>query len=145
MNLWPNVKRWPDLFQLTSLYGAVLAKLGQDLAAYQALQHAHQLNPQDPETTNLLYLTTFELAKENLGRRARGNIPSRCAIWKKRLRCGLRRLSRTAAWLKSIALPATPRGRKPSCAKRSAWHKVQISSSDLHSARPGCCSEELRL
>ena len=60
-----SVKRWPDLFQLTSLYGAILAKLGQDLPAYQALQHAHQLNPQDQETANLLYATTFGLAQKS--------------------------------------------------------------------------------
>ena len=60
-----SVKRWPDLFQLTSLYGAILAKLGQDLPAYQALHHAHQLNPQDPETANLLYVTTFGLAQKS--------------------------------------------------------------------------------
>ena len=60
-----SVKRWPDLFQLTSLYGAILAKLGQDLPAYQALQHAHQLNPQDTETANLLYVTTFGLAQKS--------------------------------------------------------------------------------
>ena len=60
-----SVKRWPDLFQLTSLYGAILAKLGQDLPAYQALQHAHQLNPQDAETANLLYATTFGLAQKS--------------------------------------------------------------------------------
>jgi len=60
-----SVKRWPDLFQLTSLYGAILAKLGEDLPAYQALQHAHQLNPQDQETANLLYATTFGLAQKS--------------------------------------------------------------------------------
>ena len=60
-----SVKRWPDLFQLTSLYGAILAKLGQDLPAYQALHHAHQLNPQDTETANLLYVTTFGLAQKS--------------------------------------------------------------------------------
>ena len=60
-----SVKRWPDLFQLTSLYGAILAKLGEDLPAYQALQHAHQLNPQDVDTANLLYATTFGLAQKS--------------------------------------------------------------------------------
>lgn len=60
-----SVARWPDLFQLTSLYGAILAKLGQDLPAYQALHHAHQLNPQDPETADLLYRTTFGLAQKS--------------------------------------------------------------------------------
>jgi len=38
------VERWPDLFQLNALYGAVLAKLGEDQAAYMALGHAHRLN-----------------------------------------------------------------------------------------------------
>jgi tetratricopeptide (TPR) repeat protein len=61
-----TLKRWPDLFQLNMLYGAVLAKLGDDLAAYQALHHAHQLNPQDSGTTDLLYLTALRLAKKDL-------------------------------------------------------------------------------
>jgi Flp pilus assembly protein TadD len=60
-----SLKRWPDLFQLNALYGAVLAKLGEDLQAYQALHHAHELNPQDPETANLLYALTFGLAQES--------------------------------------------------------------------------------
>jgi len=61
-----TLKRWPDLFQLNALYGAVLAKLGEDLSAYQALDHAYQLNPQDSGTTDLLYITALNLAKKNL-------------------------------------------------------------------------------
>jgi len=61
-----TLKRWPDLFQLNTLYGAVLAKLGEDLPAYQALHHAHQLNPQDSGTMDLLYVTAMNLAKKNL-------------------------------------------------------------------------------
>jgi tetratricopeptide (TPR) repeat protein len=61
-----TLKRWPDLFQINMLYGAVLSKLGEDLAAYQALHHAHELNPQDSGTTDLLYLTALSLAKRDL-------------------------------------------------------------------------------
>ena len=61
-----TLKRWPDLFQLNTLYGAVLAKLGEDLPAYQALHHAHQLNPQDSGTMDLLYVTAMNLAKKSL-------------------------------------------------------------------------------
>jgi tetratricopeptide (TPR) repeat protein len=53
--------RWPDIFQLSALYGAVLAKLGEDLPAYQTLRHAHELNAQDPATSDLLYLSTLKL------------------------------------------------------------------------------------
>ena len=60
-----SLKRWPDLFQLNALYGAVLAKLGEDLSAYQALHHAHELNPQEPDTVNLLYATTLGLAQKS--------------------------------------------------------------------------------
>ncbi len=60
-----SLKRWPDLFQLNALYGAVLSKLGEHLAAYTALHHAHELNPQEPETVNLLYATTLELAQKS--------------------------------------------------------------------------------
>jgi Flp pilus assembly protein TadD len=58
------VTRWPDIFQLTALYGAVLSKLGEDLPAYQALRHAHELNAQDSATANLLYLATLSLARK---------------------------------------------------------------------------------
>jgi tetratricopeptide (TPR) repeat protein len=60
-----SLQRWPDLFQLNALYGAVLAKLGEDLQAYQALHHAHELNPQDPETTNWLYALSLGLAQKS--------------------------------------------------------------------------------
>ncbi len=58
------VPRWPDIFQLAALYGAVLSKLGEDLPAYQALRHAHELNAQDSATADLLYLTTLALARK---------------------------------------------------------------------------------
>jgi tetratricopeptide (TPR) repeat protein len=56
--------RWPDIFQLAALDGAVLSKLGEDIPAYQALQHAHALNAQDSATADLLYLTTLSLARK---------------------------------------------------------------------------------
>jgi tetratricopeptide (TPR) repeat protein len=55
------LKRWPDLFPLNALYGAVLVKLGEGLAARPALQRAHQLNPQDVPTVELLYATDLSL------------------------------------------------------------------------------------
>jgi tetratricopeptide (TPR) repeat protein len=58
------VARWPDIFRLAALYGAVLSKLGEDLPAYQALQHAHELNAQDPAVADLLFLTTLSLARK---------------------------------------------------------------------------------
>ena len=64
MPLSSAVTRWPDIFQLAALYGAVLSKLGEDLPAYQALQHAHELNAQDAATSDLLYLTTLSLARK---------------------------------------------------------------------------------
>jgi tetratricopeptide (TPR) repeat protein len=60
-----TIQRWPDLFQLNALYGAVLSKLGEDLAAYQALRHAHQLNPQESSTMDLLYIATLGLARKS--------------------------------------------------------------------------------
>ena len=53
--------RWPDVFQLVALYGTVLAKLGEDLPAYETLHHAHELNPQDSATSDLLYLSILKL------------------------------------------------------------------------------------
>ncbi|HKS96978.1 MAG TPA: tetratricopeptide repeat protein, partial [Terriglobia bacterium] len=60
------VARWPDLFPLNALYGAVLDKLGDAEPAYRALLHAHQLNPQDPATANLLYEVALRLAASSL-------------------------------------------------------------------------------
>ena len=57
----PAVARWPDLSQLVSLNGKILAKLGDDLPAYQTLHHAHDLNPEDGETSDLLFLSTLKL------------------------------------------------------------------------------------
>ncbi len=59
------LQRWPDLFQLNALYGAVLSKLGEDLAAYQTLRHAHQLNVEDSGTADLLYSAILELARKS--------------------------------------------------------------------------------
>jgi Flp pilus assembly protein TadD len=56
------LKRWPDLFQLNALYGAVLMKLGDAQAAYPILRHAQDLNPQDREVGNLLYFDSLGLA-----------------------------------------------------------------------------------
>jgi Flp pilus assembly protein TadD len=56
--------RWPDIFQLNALYGAVLSKLGEDLLAYQTLRHAHDLNAQDAATGDLLFLTGLSLARK---------------------------------------------------------------------------------
>ncbi len=101
-----SVKRWPDLFQLTSLYGAILAKLGQDLrrvsglAARASTESAGQPKPR-----------TCSMSQPSGWRkraRARGNMPSRCAIWKKLRRCGLRRPNHIAAWLKSTRLTSRP-------------------------------------
>ena len=57
------LKRWPDLFQLNALYGAVLFKLGENVDAYRALQHSHQLNPDDALTRDMLYDATMRLAE----------------------------------------------------------------------------------
>jgi tetratricopeptide (TPR) repeat protein len=59
------VKRWPDIFQLNALYGAVLSKLGEDLSACEALRRAHQLNPAHSQTTSLLYATLLGLARKS--------------------------------------------------------------------------------
>jgi Flp pilus assembly protein TadD len=59
------VERWPDLFPLNALYGAVLWNLGEARAAYEALHRAHRLNAEDAGTTDMLYVTTLELAKQS--------------------------------------------------------------------------------
>jgi tetratricopeptide (TPR) repeat protein len=59
------LERWPDLFPLNALYGAVLLKLGDDIAAYSALHKAHELKPEDAETTSLLYGVLLALGKKS--------------------------------------------------------------------------------
>jgi tetratricopeptide (TPR) repeat protein len=56
--------RWPDVFQLNALYGAVLSKLGEDVQAYQSLRHAHELKADDAGTGDLLFLTGLSLARK---------------------------------------------------------------------------------
>jgi Flp pilus assembly protein TadD len=60
------VERWPDIFQLNFLYGAVMAKLGDDAAAYQALGRAHILNLEDAGAADLLYRETLALARKSM-------------------------------------------------------------------------------
>ncbi len=67
------LQRWPDLFQLNALYGAVLEKLGENVAAYKALHHAQQLNPNDPGTTDGLYRIALTMAEKDLGARQYSN------------------------------------------------------------------------
>lgn len=59
------LQRWPDLFQLNALQGAVLLKLGEEFPAYQTLHHAHRLNPQDSATADLLYVATVQMAEKS--------------------------------------------------------------------------------
>lgn len=59
------LRRWPDLFELNALYGAVLSKLGENVAAYQALRHAHELNPNDLSTVDLLYREAVILGRKS--------------------------------------------------------------------------------
>jgi protein O-GlcNAc transferase len=60
-----GLKRWPDLFRLNALHGAVLDKLGEKVSAYEALGRAHQLNPQDSATTDLLYRESLAIAEKD--------------------------------------------------------------------------------
>jgi Flp pilus assembly protein TadD len=59
------VQRWPDQFLLIALYGAVLAKLGDDAAAYPVLTHAYELNRQDPQVADLLFRTALTLGRKS--------------------------------------------------------------------------------
>jgi tetratricopeptide (TPR) repeat protein len=58
-------QRWPDLFPISALYGAVLWSLGEAKPAYDVLHHAHLLNSQDAGTTALLYQSTLQLARQS--------------------------------------------------------------------------------
>jgi len=66
------VTRWPDLFPLNSLYGAVLARLGEDAAAYQVLRRAHDLNAEDQATAQMLYVVAMELGRKSVEKKDYG-------------------------------------------------------------------------
>jgi Flp pilus assembly protein TadD len=59
------LERWPDLFSLNALYGAVLWRLGEAEPAYEVLKRAHKLNADDAGTTDFLYMAALELAKKS--------------------------------------------------------------------------------
>ena len=63
------VERWPDLFQLNSLYGAILLRLGKVSEAFPVLLRAHQLNQQDSRTADLLFGTAFTLGRDSAAAR----------------------------------------------------------------------------
>jgi tetratricopeptide (TPR) repeat protein len=58
--------RWPDLYPLNALLGAVLYNLGEEPGAYEALHRAYELNPRDSGTMDILYHVTLGLAQKNL-------------------------------------------------------------------------------
>ena len=60
------VERWPDIFQLNALYGTVLLKLHQPREALPILRRAHQLNPDDARTSEMLYRATLGLAQMDM-------------------------------------------------------------------------------
>ncbi len=98
------LQRWPDLFQLNALYGAVLSKLGEDLAAYQTLRHAHD-----------------------------DGIPIRFVISKKQRNCGPKSRNRIVAWLKYTGSPAVqrkqlPNKRRPTVSIRGSENSTESTS-----------------
>jgi len=54
----------PDFFGSTALLGATLFALNDDERSYPLLYHAHQLNPQEEDTSNLLFKVAVVLAQE---------------------------------------------------------------------------------
>ena len=116
------LKHWPDLFQLNALYGAVLVKLREDLAAYQALHRAHQLDSRIPRPRTC---STPQPSNSPKRARAPGNMLIRCGIWKNGRPCGRTTQNHTAAWLKSTSLPAVPRRRLPNSGRLTAFLGIQ--------------------
>jgi len=111
------IQRWPDLFPLNALYGAGLVEACQERPAYEALRHAHQLNPQDPATADLLHTVTNSLASKS---QAPVSIPFRFAIMTKPLDFGLKIRKFTAAWRKSTSPWAVGRKRRQNNKKLTA-------------------------
>lgn len=60
------VEQWPDLFELNSLLGVVLYRLGDLNGAYEMLSHAHALDPQDRDSGAFLYEVSLVLADKRV-------------------------------------------------------------------------------
>jgi len=69
------VERWPDLFQLNSLYGAILVKMGRDEQAWPVLMRAHQLNLEDARTSDLLFGAAMRLQRYDEAAKLRPDDP----------------------------------------------------------------------
>jgi len=61
-----TLQRWPDVFQLNSLYGAVLMRQGDLPGAFNTLRHALELNTSSSEVATMLYATASDLGQANL-------------------------------------------------------------------------------
>ncbi len=53
----------PDFFGSNALLGATLYALGEDDSSYRVLRHAHELNPQDRDSSDLLFKVAVILAR----------------------------------------------------------------------------------
>ncbi len=56
----------PDYFGSNALLGATLYSLKDDSSAYRTLKFAHQLNPDDADTTELLFRISIILANKSV-------------------------------------------------------------------------------
>lgn len=63
----------PDFFGSNAVLGATLYALKDDEAAYRALDHAHQLNPPDQDTADLLFKVALFAGQKHL---AAGDVAS---------------------------------------------------------------------
>jgi tetratricopeptide (TPR) repeat protein len=63
--LSPSMQRWPDLFQVNALYGAIQLQLGALEEAYTALHHAYQINPRESATGDMLFEACISLARKD--------------------------------------------------------------------------------
>jgi len=63
--LAPAIQRWPDLFQVNSLYGAIQMQLGATEEAYRALHRAYEINQQDAATGDMLFEACIMLARKD--------------------------------------------------------------------------------
>ena len=57
------------IFGANALLGATLYMLHDDERSYEAPSYAHQLNPEDAGTTDLLFKTTVSLAQQRFSRK----------------------------------------------------------------------------
>lgn len=113
----------PDVFKLNALLGAVLYELGEDSQAFEYLNRAYELNPNDRATASLLFKEALLLARQ--------------AFFNKQYPSSVQYLSRAAA-----IQPANPKPHQllarvyAAAGNRASAQKESIQAERLATSKP---------